>query len=312
MGDPAGIGPDIIVKNLINRKDIGRYVLIGSKEVFENSIAKHSLKLKITAVESFDKALSINKLLVLEPQSKYGNYSLGKVSDISSMAQLESINLACEICLNYDTAGLITAPISKHIIAKQEPSFTGHTNFLAKKCNCSVFMMIHSKLLNVVPLTEHIPLSTVSKTINADFLYNKLNLIYQTMVNKMSIKKPRIALAGLNPHAGDNGLIGKEEINIFIPVLQKLKTMGKDIKGPFSADTLFTPYSLVKYDCIVCPTHDQALIPIKSLFFEESINITYGLPFARTSPAHGPAYESAKANNYSSTSMCNAMNYIET
>lgn len=270
-------------------------------------------------------------LLLLDLKSQLKNpppFHLGalglKPNMILSGAELtlSAIDTALELIRQKQIDGIVTAPLEKSHVKNLLPNFSGHTEYLAEK-NKKIFpqtnrsdvlmMLAHDpKLLKiikksknelnlnsplrVVPLTTHVPLQQVSALITKDLLITKLLLLNQSLQVTFGIKLPKIGLAGLNPHAGEDGNFGQEEQQIFIPALQELKQHGVEIAGPLPADSLFTPMTRHHFDAIACPTHDQALIPIKALYWSSAVNITLGLDFIRVSPDHGTGLDIADKN----------------
>ena len=208
--------------------------------------------------------------------------------------------MTCDICTN---------PINKKVL-KDGANFAypGHTEFLAhlgdKKA--SVMMLLSDKL-RVVPVTIHIALNKVSSMLSQELLINTIKTTHRALSKDFEIDKPRISVAGLNPHAGEDGTFGNEENNIIIPVLKKLQTEGMNILGPMSADTMFHEQARKNYDVAICMYHDQALIPLKAIDFYGGVNTTLGLPFIRTSPDHGTAFELAGTRNANPSSLINAL-----
>jgi len=202
----------------------------------------------------------------------------------------------------------VTAPVCKETICRFKPFFQGHTEFLSNAFGIkNVGMMFVAKNLRTILVTRHIPLGKVSKAINTQLVYETVSLANTTLKNQFRIKRPVIAVCGVNPHAGEGGTIGKEEINAVIPAIVKAKHNRINVQGPFAADTLFSPDISKRYDAVVAMYHDQGLIPVKTLYFTELVNLTVGLPFIRTSPAHGTAFDIAGKNRSNSSSMCEAI-----
>ena len=231
------------------------------------------------------------------------------------MASLAAIDTAVDLAQKKIIDAVITAPIDKSAIAATMVGFTGHTEYLKERDHQQqvVMMMAHQPVANhpstaaekknnanqqptpfrTVPLTTHIALQDVAKKLTAPLIETSCRLVARSLQQQFAIAKPRLAMAALNPHAGEDGTMGREEIEIITPAIKKLQAEGMDIKGPLPADSLFTPQHRARFDVFLCPSHDQALIPIKTLFFDSAVNVTLGLSFIRTSPDHGTATDMA-------------------
>ncbi|GIX42716.1 MAG: 4-hydroxythreonine-4-phosphate dehydrogenase [Leptospiraceae bacterium] len=315
-GDPASIAPEIIRKSL---SDLGiKYQNLRIFYFFNSSneeIEKLFLELKDWEIYLF-KDWSEKEFKILENLSKpdtnalfiyqIGNYNKTYPTKQSGKLSIEALKKAIQFIKLYGCKGLVTAPVSKEWIAKIEPNFRGHTGYLAKRFQCNVIMIMYSSFFSVIPLTEHIPLKKVSSELKK-ILNNPSFITLFKELNHKKIFKKEWAICGLNPHAGDNGYIGNEEKEYIIPFVQKLKRAKVPIDGPFSADSLFLPEKLQKYDLILACYHDQGLIPFKTLVGREGINLTFGLPFLRTSPDHGTAYDIAFKDIADYKSMYNAI-----
>ena len=208
---------------------------------------------------------------------------------------LKSIKISVNLLLQKKANAVVTNPINKFIMKSNNFKFNGHTEYLGylSKLKKKPIMMLESQRLRVVPLTTHIPISSVSKKLNKKMIIEKINILNDELINIYKIKNPKIYISGLNPHSGDGGKIGKEELTIINPAIRKLEKLGLDVKGPFPGDTLFQKNKIKEYDVAVCMYHDQALIPIKTLYSGNIINTTLGLDFIRTSPDHGTALDIA-------------------
>ncbi|EPX81919.1 4-hydroxythreonine-4-phosphate dehydrogenase PdxA [Salipiger mucosus] len=206
-----------------------------------------------------------------------------------------AIERGVALAMSGAASGLCTLPISKQaLIEGADFAYPGHTEFLAALAGVDeVVMMLASDTLRVVPATIHIPVSEVPAALTPELLEKRLRITHTALIERFGIAQPRIAVAGLNPHAGEGGRMGREEIEMIAPVLDRLRAEGMDIAGPLPADTMFHARARARYDAAVCMYHDQALIPIKTLAFDEGVNVTLGLPFIRTSPDHGTAFDIA-------------------
>jgi 4-hydroxythreonine-4-phosphate dehydrogenase len=201
--------------------------------------------------------------------------------------------MALKFIQSGEVAAMVTNPIAKNIINYASKNFTGHTEYLAKKSKSKNFcMMLINDTIRVIPLTIHIPLKKVSQSISKKLIKDTLKIINQSIKKDFGNKKPKILITGLNPHAGENGFLGKEEKDIIKPAINSLKK-SMNVYGPISADSAFTKENLNKYDAVLCMYHDQALIPVKTIDFYNTVNYTAGLNFVRTSPDHGTGFDIA-------------------
>jgi len=288
IGDPSGIGPEVILKAL-NRfvvpKDCQIYI-------FGDKVALSNNKLGLNDGFNFIDLNGINK-------SEFEVGVLSKKFGLRSYRYLEEAAKYLEIGV---INALVTAPVSKEAISLNKINFFGHTEFLANYFNVKNFiMMFVSDNLKVSLITRHIPISDVARSVNKENVFKSILLTYQAIKGYFKIAKPRIAIAGINPHASENGIIGKEDLVVIKPAIKRFNKMYSCAYGPYPADTLFT--KIDKFDAIVCCYHDQGLIPFKMLNFYEGVNLTVGLPFIRTSPDHGTAFDIAGKNiaDYRST-----------
>jgi 4-hydroxythreonine-4-phosphate dehydrogenase len=213
-----------------------------------------------------------------------------------------------------DASAVVTAPIAKAVLYAAGFIHPGHTEFLAALAGSLVpgkrhhpVMMLASDVLRVVPVTIHVPLSDVPRALSKRLLYETINITWRSLKSDFGIDEPRVAVAGLNPHAGEGGTIGREDIDLIAPAIEELRREGLSVSGPHSADTLFHAAARKNYDAAVCMYHDQALIPIKTLSFDTGVNVTLGLPFVRTSPDHGTAFDIAAKGIASPESMISAI-----
>jgi 4-hydroxythreonine-4-phosphate dehydrogenase len=214
------------------------------------------------------------------------------------------IEKAIELLKQKEITALVTAPVCKETITALGKNFHGHTEFLAEAFRVTNFdMMFVTKTLRTVIVTRHLALREVSPALTGEKIGQTIHLANDALQKYFRIKRPRIAVCGVNPHAGEGGTIGREELTTIIPAIEKAKAKGLLISGPLSADTLFTPMVAKDYDVIIAMYHDQGLIPVKTLYFRNVVNLTIGLPFIRTSPAHGTAFNIAGRNKADPSSM---------
>jgi 4-hydroxythreonine-4-phosphate dehydrogenase len=287
MGEPSGIGPEVAVAAFAH---------------FGGRIGSHPLKLVGDAgiFSSHEDALIPTRARV--------SAIPGKPDSANAAAVTEAIEIAVAACMAGDAAALVTAPIHKAVLNAAGFAFPGHTEFLAHLTGARrAVMMLASDQLRVVPLTIHIPVSDVPGAIDKQAVFDTAEIILTALRRDFGILNPRLAVAGLNPHAGEAGMLGGEDAQVIAPAIAALKARGFAVKGPLSADTLFHAEARRTYDAALCMYHDQALIPIKTLSFWDGVNVTLGLPIVRTSPDHGTALDIAGAGTADARSMIAAV-----
>ncbi len=293
MGDPAGIGPEVIAKALRRASiyQLAKFKIIGDKKIFIKYGGKNIKNCDFVDLDN----ISL-KYLQHKP-----NLSCGKAS-------LEYLRCAVELLKDKKIQALVTAPVSKEAISMTGVPFQGHTEYIAEAFHKRTYgMMFVSGGLKTILATRHIPLSEVSKSVNPKIIYETIHLAHGSLKNLFHIRHPKIAVCGLNPHAGEGGHIGQEETKVIIPAIQKAMKSKIHASGPYAADTLFIPRVIHRFDAVVAIYHDQGLVPLKALYFTKLVNLTVGLPFIRTSPAHGTAFDIAGQNKADPTSMAEAI-----
>ncbi len=308
MGEPGGINIEIIL-NCVGKKNLPKFFLISNPVWVIKCIKELKLKNKINIIHDVNdcKKNYIN-ILPIKNNVKFG-FKKSYTENVPAI--LESLNTAIKLVKKRRVAGLVTLPIMKKTLLKYGFNYAGHTDYLGKVSKRKPLMIMLNKKLKVAPLTTHIPLSEVNKKITKKSLDKALNIYLKSLEFDFGISDPKIAVSSLNPHNGENGELGKEELNIIKPVIKKLEKKGLKIKGPKSADTMFHNEALKGIDGILCMYHDQALIPIKSSDFYGSINYTAGLPFVRTSPDHGTAFDIVGKKEANNQSLINAIKYAK-
>ena len=287
-GDPAGIGPEIAQMAWAK---IGRsipFFVVGPAEPFRRfgqvqDIDRPADAQGATALPVLSRGFALGDVVPGTPNASHAGVVKAA---IESAVDLANTGAASAVC---------TLPISKSVLkAGTDFAFPGHTEFLAHLGgNCDVAMMIAAPQLRVVPVTIHIPLSEVAKSLTAEAVETTIRTTHTALTRDFGLDQPRIAVAGLNPHAGESGTMGTEEIRWLTPLLDWLRQDGFVIQGPLPADTMFHDRARATYDAAIAMYHDQALIPVKTLAFDEGVNVTLGLPFVRTSPDHGTAFDIA-------------------
>ena len=294
LGDPAGIGPEVTAKALskASLRNRTRFLVIGD----EASLKKYFFR-------QYD---GVDHCAV--PSVSCSDYSAGKPTAQSAELSLRFLERSVELIKNNSIHALVTAPLSKESVCVFRSGFLGHTEYLADAFRVRKFdMMFVTDQLKTVIVTRHVPVADVSKLITRQKVFDTITLVDDSLRRQFKIMRPRIAVCGLNPHAGEGGKIGKEEIKSIIPAIQKAVQIGIKVSGPFAADTMFVPERRRGFDAIVSMYHDQGLIAMKTLFFYSVVNLTIGLPFVRTSPAHGTAFDIAGKNKADASSMIKAI-----
>jgi len=287
MGEPAGIGPE---------------VAIAAFEHFGGRIGGRPLRLV------GDPALFASHREHVIPTHARISAVPGRLDVANADAVIEAIELAVRACLKGEAAALVTAPINKAVLNEAGFPHPGHTEFLAALTGARrAVMMLASQKLRVVPLTIHLPIAEVPAAISKQAVFETAEITLTALRRDFGILNPRLAVAGLNPHAGEEGMLGAEEEKIIAPAIAALKARGFAVTGPLSADTLFHEEARRSYDAALCMYHDQALIPIKTLSFWDGVNVTLGLPIVRTSPDHGTALDIAGTGKADPRSMIAAV-----
>lgn len=297
LGDPAGIGPEIVAKSweARTRRRLPTFFAVGSERslsaVWSGPIAR--IDTPDEASHVFDYALPL--IQIDDP----GDIHPGAPNPAGARCALDSLELAVGLARSGAAGGLVTAPVGKAQLYAIGFTHDGQTEFIAERCGIArenVAMMMAGPSLKTVPVTIHIPLSRVISTLTIDLIVSRSRVVHRCLQKDFGIASPRLAVAGINPHAGEDGNMGAEEGEIIAPAVAILQGEGIDASGPHPADTLFDTYARKGYDAAICMYHDQALIPLKTLHFDEGVNITLGLPIVRSSPDHGTAFNLAGHN----------------
>ncbi|QHQ34921.1 4-hydroxythreonine-4-phosphate dehydrogenase PdxA [Algicella marina] len=294
MGDPAGVGPELSLAAHARLKNGAPFYLVGDvRHMRALAAGSGQTVAAITAPDDaaavFADALPVLDLPLANPVTA-GTPDLGNAA-----AVIGSIEAAVAQVHSGVASAVVTNPISKLVLREGAGfAFPGHTEFLAHLAGVSrSVMLLAAPALRVIPVTIHIPVSDVPAALTPEVLEQTLRIAHHAMISDFGLPEPRIAVAGLNPHAGEGGTMGHEDASVIAPVLERLRGEGMDLRGPLPGDTMFHPAARAGYDLAVCMYHDQALIPIKTLDFEHGVNATLGLPFIRTSPDHGTAFDIA-------------------
>ncbi len=277
MGEPSGIGPEVAVAAYIalgGRVGTRALNLVGDPDVFRacGTVPDDALIATKASAKRLPGILNVS----------------------SARAVIEAIELSAGAAMSGEACAIVTAPIHKSVLTESGFAFPGHTEFLAHLTGAKhAVMMMASGKLKVVPLTIHIPLREVPSRLSKEAIVETGEIVLASLERDFAIAEPRLAVAGLNPHAGEAGTIGMEEDTIICPAIEELKAKGRRVTGPHSADTMFHDEARARYDAALCMFHDQALIPSKTLAFWDGVNVTLGLPIVRTSPDHGTALDIA-------------------
>lgn len=294
MGDPSGIGPEIIVKALSSKQvqGLADWTVIGDAFVFSRPAC-------LAARPAAFKFIDLKNV----PRN---NFEFGKVRAEYGRASWEYLEKALELIKAKKADCLVTCPINKEALKLAGKDYRGHTEYIAEYFGVKdEVMMLFNQKLRVSLVTRHIPLKDVPKSLNREKIFKVISGTAKGLISLFRVKRPKIAVSGLNPHASDNGAIGEEEKQIIIPAIKKAKDKGISVSGPYPADTLFLKAE--EFDCVIAMYHDQGLIPLKLTGFKDAVNITLGLPFVRTSPAHGTAFDIAGKNAASAESLIQAI-----
>src|SRR5690606_6535825 len=294
--DPAGIGPEIALKAWLEREELNTpaFYLLTDPDVLQAQAEKLGLKVPVdrTTPEGAPDVFA-RPLPVIPLKARYENET-GAPSANNAAGIIESIERAVEHVNAGRADALVTCPIAKKPLYDAGFRYPGHTEFLGHLAGgVKPVMMLAGPELRAVPVTIHIALSEVPKILKTEEIVETAAVTAADLREKFGIDEPRIAISGLNPHAGEGGAMGREEIEIIQPAIDELRRRGINVRGPLPADTMFHPQARASYDAAVCMYHDQALIPAKALAFDETVNVTLGLPFIRTSPDHGTAFDIA-------------------
>lgn len=320
IGEPSGIGPEIILKSWSarNKHKLPDFIVVGSEQILARTVVKLGLNIPLQTVSSLSETGNIfQTALPILDMGLDADFEFGIPSTHTASLTIEAIKKSVALIFDHKVAGLVTAPIQKSALYQAGFSSPGHTEYLAHLCKKITsddempVMMLISDGLRVVPLTIHMPFSQVAKSITPDLIRRTCEKITTALIQDFGISNPRIAVAGLNPHAGEDGAMGNEEQLVIAPALDQLRNQGMNIRGPLPADTMFHTAARARYDAALCMYHDQALLPVKTLDFEGAVNVTLGLPIVRTSPDHGTALNIAGKNLANPDSMINALKMAE-
>ena len=303
-GEPAGIGPDIVARLEPDRFD-ARLIVIGDRQMLQaraNALGSKIAYIDYGANTSFGDSIEIIENPLENPAIP------GQLDSANAGYVLQMLQRACNGCLEAEFDAMVTAPVQKEIINRAGIEFSGHTEYLAELCQVpKPVMLLHADGLRVALVTTHLPLRDVADAITAQAITEVIEILERDLRSRFALPRPHIKVCGLNPHAGENGYLGREEIDIVIPALERLRQRGFDLGGPFAADTLFTRRMLRDADAVVAMYHDQGLPVLKHVGFHNAVNTTLGLPIIRTSVDHGTALDLAGSTSANPASLFSAI-----
>jgi len=299
LGEPAGIGPDLTLAIWLRRVelDLPPFYLVGEMEFLKRRAQLLGLNVALTKVAPQEAGDAFASALPVVPLGLSITAEPGKPDASSAPAAIAAIRRAVGDVLGGYASAVVTNPIAKNVLYRSGFAEPGHTEFLARLAAEATgqalhpVMMLWSPELAVVPVTIHLPLRDVPARITTDLIVQTGRIVARDLAARFGIARPRLAIAGLNPHAGEDGALGGEDAAVVAPAVKRLQADRIDAQGPLPADTLFNERARASYDAALCMYHDQALIPIKTLAFDHAVNVTLGLPFVRTSPDHGTAFD---------------------
>ena len=315
QGDPAGIGPDIALLAWMQRREraIPPFLYIGDPDILKARAAMLGLDVALTESDCADANWIFENALPVIAISAGADVVAGKPDSATATSTIRAIETAVELTISGKTAAVVTNPIAKSVLYDAGFKFPGHTEFLADLGikafgqNIIPVMMIAGPALRTVPVTIHIPLKDVPTALTEALVYQTCRIVAHDLTGRFGLSAPRLAVSGLNPHAGEDGALGLEDAAIIAPAIARLRADGINAFGPLPGDTMFHAAARETYDVAVCMYHDQALIPAKALGFDDAVNVTLGLPFIRTSPDHGTAFSLAGTGKAKPSSLIAAL-----
>ena len=314
IGEPAGIGPDITINAWLRRNELKlpAFYLLGDREFLDNRATALGLKVRFADVRAEDAPDAFAEALPVVATGHRASAQPGQPDDNSADAATASIRQAVNDVLAGRASAVVTNPIAKSVLYRTGFRHPGHTEFLAELAATGghtpqPVMMLWSRAVVVVPVTIHVPLLAAITQLSAGLIMTTVRIVNAALKAHFRIANPRFAVSGLNPHAGEDGTLGTEELRIVTPAIESLRAEGIRIAGPLPADTMFHDAARKTYDCAICMYHDQALIPVKTLAFDDAVNVTLGLPFIRTSPDHGTAFDIAGTGRANPSSLIAAL-----
>ncbi|MBV1916629.1 MAG: 4-hydroxythreonine-4-phosphate dehydrogenase PdxA [Sphingomonadaceae bacterium] len=301
LGDPAGIGPELIAEAWQRRdsSQLPAFFAVGPAQLLREAAAARGLDIEVRSIASPAEAAETFTSALPVLGSENCAFRPGKPDDQGASLALASLTRATNFAIDGTASGIVTGPVAKTQLARIGFTQPGQTEFVADACGVAredAVMMLAGPSLRTVPLTIHCALAEVPGQLSAELIVRRARIVAQALACDFALERARLAICGLNPHAGEDGRFGDEETRIIIPAIEMLRSEGLDVTGPHPADALFAPHERARYDAALCMYHDQALIPIKALDFDQGVNVTLGLPIVRTSPDHGTAFSIAGKN----------------
>jgi 4-hydroxythreonine-4-phosphate dehydrogenase len=313
-GEPAGIGPDIALKAWLRRNELNLppFYLLGDRAALERRATALNVDVKIADVRAEDTAGVFTHALPVVATGCNATAEPGRPDHTSADAAIASIRQAVADVNAGRASAVVTNPIAKSVLYRAGFRHPGHTEFLAELAASGghtpqPVMMLWSPALAVVPVTIHVSLRDALSQLSSELILTTARIVVADLQSRFGLSNPRLAVSGLNPHAGEDGSLGTEDQTIVASAIKLLRDEGIDARGPLPADTMFHEAARKSYDCAICMYHDQALIPIKTLAFEDAVNVTLGLPFVRTSPDHGTAFDIAGTGRANPSSLVAAL-----
>jgi 4-hydroxythreonine-4-phosphate dehydrogenase len=315
MGEPAGIAPDITLKAWLNLKDQeeASFFLIGDAALLQERARQLAAEVEVASIHRAQEASSkfkfalpvLHRALTQRPKA-------GQLAGANAAQVIGAIETAVALALAGEVSAIVTNPIHKKTLYSAGFKHTGHTDYIAslvrdRGLNAEPVMMLAAPGLRTVPLTVHIPLREVARALSVEMIVKQTRVVDADLKRYFGILRPRIAVTGLNPHAGEGGALGGEEQTVINPAIDLLRREGLEVEGPLPADSVFHEEARSRFDIVVCMFHDQALIPVKTIGFHEGVNATLGLPIVRTSPDHGTALALAGSGKANPTSLISAL-----
>ncbi len=315
LGEPAGIGPDIAIAAWLKRRELGlpAFYLIGDSTFIKARADLLNTPITVADIKPEDASAIFADALPIVKTGIATTPQPGQPDDSSAPSAIASIRHAVADVIAERASAVVTNPIAKSVLYRAGFSHPGHTEFLAQlsaAVNGTVphpVMMLWSPDLAVVPVTIHLPLRDAITQLTTELIVKTARIVAADLKARLGIVRPRLAISGLNPHAGEDGTLGTEDQSIIAPAIATLRQDGIDVRGPLPADTMFHAGARKTYDCAICMYHDQALIPIKTIAFDDGVNVTLGLPFIRTSPDHGTAFDIAGTGRANPSSLISAL-----
>ncbi len=315
IGEPAGIGADLTLALFCRRAELGLppFYVVGDVDFLQRRARALRLELALGETTPAAAADMFASALPVKPLGLPLTAAPGKPDATSAPAAIASIRRAVEDVLAGQAAAVVTNPIAKSVLTRAGFADPGHTEFLGRLVQeitgkkVTPVMLLWSPELAVVPVTIHVPLRQVFSALSTALIVETGRIVARDFTARFGIARPRLAVAGLNPHAGEDATLGEEDRDIVAPAVERLRAEGIDARGPLPADTMFHAAARARYDVALCMYHDQALIPIKTLAFDHGVNVTLGLPFVRTSPDHGTAFDLAGSGKADPSSLAAAL-----